>query len=122
VEEREDVKTLKDLKEATKRAKIIVADMRKNRKDYGALDLAWRNIDINMVVVECVDDLLELLSRKKKKVKQKEDIVPSGIVLNDHDHNHTTEVQGALPLRGGGDETIDKSSGRQVGNSGKRKK
>jgi len=134
VEEKENVRTLKDLKEATKRAKIVIADMRKNRKDYGALDLAWRNIDINMIVVECVNDLLELLSRKKKK----EDIVSSEAVVDSHDrhnhtieaqgaiphdhHSHTTEVQGALPLRGGSDEAVDKSSGRRVGNSGKRKK
>ena len=110
MEEEKSGRTLKDLKEATKRAKIIVADMRKNRKDYGALDLAWRNIDMNMIVIECIDNLLELLSRKKKRESQKkEDIVPS------------VEVQSELPLRGDNDEPIDKSSGHQVGDNSKGK-
>ena len=108
MEEEKGVRTLKDLKEATKRAKIIIADMRENRKDYGALDLAWRNIDMNMIVIECIDDLLGLLGRKKKKESQKkEDIVPS------------VEVQGALPLRGGNNESVNKSSGHQVGDDSK---
>ena len=108
MEEEKSVRTLKDLKEATKRAKIIIADMRENRKDYGALDLAWRNIDMNMIVIECINDLLELLGRKKKKESQKkEDIVPS------------VEVQGALPLRGGGDGSIDTAPGHQVGDNSK---
>jgi len=109
VEEEKSVRTLKDLKEATKRAKIIIADMRENRKDYGALDLAWRNIDMNMIVIECINDLLELLGRKKKKESQKkEDIVPPA-----------AEIQGALPLREGGNESINTSPGQQVGDDSK---
>ena len=108
MEEEKSGKTLKDLKEAIKRAKIIIADMRENRKDYGALDLAWRNIDMNMIVVDCISDLLDLLGRKKKRENlKKEDIVPS------------VEVQGVLPLRGDNDESTNKSSGQQVGDSGK---
>jgi len=55
-------------KESVKSAKVILDDMRVNRSQYGATDLAWRCLDIDLVLVEVMDMVLEVIKPKKKKV------------------------------------------------------
>jgi len=57
----EEERLLEKAKEAAENSKIILDDMRKNRGSYSAVDLAWRNIDMNIVVVESLRMVLNVL-------------------------------------------------------------
>ena len=57
----EEERLLEKAKEAAENSKIILDDMRKNRGSYSAMDLAWRNIDMNIVVVESLRMVLSVL-------------------------------------------------------------
>lgn len=47
--------------DAIKNSRIILEDMKKNRSHYSATDLGWRNIDVNIILVETLDMVLSAI-------------------------------------------------------------
>ena len=83
-----DKKLYAKAKESVKSAKVILDDMRANRSQYGAVDLAWRGLDINLILIEVMDMVLQVIKPEKKSGKQK---------LLDEEQKLDVEEQKLLP-------------------------
>jgi len=64
-----DKKLYAKAEESVKSAKVILDDMRANRSQYGAVDLAWRCLDISLVLVEVMDMVLKVVKPEKKSAR-----------------------------------------------------
>ena len=64
-----DKKLYAKAKESVKNAKVILDDMRANRSHYSATDLAWRCLDIDLILVEVMDMVLEVVKSEKKSAR-----------------------------------------------------